>query len=385
MAEDSDLERTEQPSARRIEQAREDGDVPRSRELTTCAVLMAAGAGMWMLGGGVVRQIDSVLVTGLSFDRASVMDTNVILMRIGGGLGELLLALIPFAILLIIAAAASPLLIGGWLFSVSALQPNFGKLNPISGLANMISMRALVELFKAIGKTLLVGTVSWLVMAHQIDAVMGLTAEPLHAGSAHVVHLLLTSFIAIVGSLVVIAMIDAPYQMWQYANKLKMTRQELRQESKESDGNPEIKARIRGLQREMARRRMMAAVPTADVVVTNPTHFAVALQYSSGGMRAPKVVAKGADAVAARIRELAVANNVPLLEAPALARALHRHTELGDEIPQALYTAVAEVLAYVFQLRAYNKQGGTRPELPTELEVPPELDPLNLAAQPGTI
>ncbi|MFI4939112.1 MAG: EscU/YscU/HrcU family type III secretion system export apparatus switch protein, partial [Burkholderiales bacterium] len=238
-----------------------------------------------------------------------------------------------------------------------------------------------VELLKAIGKAILVGTVAWLVMSHQLDAVMGLTSEPIRAATAHAAHLLLTSFIAIVCSLVLIALIDAPYQMWQYANKLKMTRQELREESKESEGNPEIKARIRSLQREMARRRMMAAVPTADVVVTNPTHYAVALQYANGSTGAPKVVAKGADAVAARIREIAAANHVPLLEAPALARALHRHTELGDEIPQSLYTAVAEVLAYVFQLRAYSKHGGTQPEFPTELDVPPELDPLNPVAQ----
>jgi flagellar biosynthetic protein FlhB len=381
MAGDSDAERTEAPSARRIEQAREDGDVPRSRELATCTILMAAGAGLLFMGDGVVRQIDSMLVAGMSFDRASVYDSNLLFMRIGGNLGELLLTLVPFAILLIVVAAASPLLIGGWLFSFTALQPKFGKLNPISGLGNMLSMRALVELLKAVGKALLVGTVSWLVISHQFDAVMGLTAEPIRAASAHVAHLLLTSFIAIVCSLVLIAMIDAPYQMWQYTNKLKMTRQELREESKESEGNPEIKARIRNLQREMARRRMMAAVPTADVVVTNPTHYAVALQYSNGNTGAPKVVAKGADAVAARIREIAVANHVPLLEAPALARALHRHTELGDEIPQSLYTAVAEVLAYVFQLRAYSKHGGALPEFPAELDVPPELDPLNPAAQ----
>ena len=380
MAEDSDLERTEPPSARRIEQAREDGDVPRSRELSTCTVLMAAALGIWFLGGGVIRQMESMLVSVLALDRASIYDPNLLITRIGGNIGQLLLVFAPFAVLLIIAALASPLLIGGWLFSVSALQPNFGKLNPISGLGNMLSVRALVELLKAIGKATLVGTVAWLVMSHQIDAMLGLTAEPLNTGSGHVAHLLLTSFIAIVSSLVLIAMIDAPYQMWQYANKLKMTRQELRQESKESDGNPEIKARIRNLQREMARRRMMAAVPKADVVVTNPTHYAVALQYADGSRGAPRVVAKGADAVAARIRELAAEHNVPLLEAPALARALHKHTELGEEIPQALYTAVAEVLAYVFQLRAYNKLGGKRPELPAELDVPPELDPQNAAS-----
>jgi flagellar biosynthesis protein FlhB len=380
MAEDSDLERTEAPSARRLEQAREDGDVPRSRELSTCTVLLAAGVGIWMLGGSVVRQIDDLLASLLSLDRAAIFDPNVLVARIGGQLWQLLLSGIPFAVLLMIAAIASPLLIGGWLFSVNALQPNFTKLNPISGLGNMFSVRALVELFKAIGKTLLVGIVAWLVISRQINTMMGLTGEPLSSGSTHLVHLILTSFLAIVGSLVVIAMIDAPYQMWQYANKLKMTRQELRQESKESDGNPEIKARIRGLQREMARRRMMAAVPKADVVITNPTHYAVALQYKSGSNGAPRVVAKGADAVAARIREIAAQNNVPLLEAPPLARALHQHTELGDEIPAALYMAVAEVLAYVFQLRSYSQSGGAKPDLPTELGVPPELDPLNPAA-----
>jgi flagellar biosynthetic protein FlhB len=381
MAEDSDLERTEQPSARRIQQAREDGDVPRSRELSTCTILMAAAAGLWFLSGGVVHQISDMMASVLSMDRATIYDPSLLIVRLGANIGQIMLAFVPFVILLMIAAMASPLLIGGWLFSVNALQPNFGKLNPLSGLGNMFSVRALVELFKAVGKSLLVGTVAWLVMSHQVEAMMGLTAETVEAGSNHLVHLLLTSFIAIVSSLVVIAMIDAPYQMWQYANKLKMTRQELRQESKESDGNPEIKARIRNLQREMARRRMMAAVPTADVVVTNPTHYAVALKYVDGSRGAPRVVAKGFDDVAARIRELAAANQVPLLEAPALARALHKHTELGDEIPQALYTAVAEVLAYVFQLRAFNKQGGTPPEMPVELEVPPELDPQNAAAQ----
>jgi len=383
MAEDSDLERTEAPSPRRLEQAREDGDVPRSRELSTCLVLLAAGIGMWAMGGNLVRHLEAVMTSILALDRETAIDPNMLMTRIGGDLMQLGIAFVPFALLLIIAAVASPLLIGGWLFSANALIPNFEKLNPLSGLGNMFSVRALVELFKAIGKSLLVGGVSWVVMSHQIDAMMGLTVESMQSSADHVGRLLLTSFIAIVGSLVVIAMIDAPYQMWQYANKLKMTKQELKQESKESDGNPEIKARIRSLQREMARRRMMAAVPKADVVVTNPTHYAVALQYAEGSRGAPIVVAKGADDVAARIREIASENKVPLLEAPALARALHKHTELGDQIPQALYSAVAEVLAYVFQLRVYNEHGGRYPEKPTEFDVPPELDPLNKPANPG--
>ncbi|MBV8635733.1 MAG: flagellar type III secretion system protein FlhB [Burkholderiaceae bacterium] len=381
MAEDSDQERTEAPSPRRLEQAREDGDVPRSRELSTCTVLLAGGLGIWFLGGGVMRQIDALMSSALSLDRASIFDSNLLLARIGGHMAGLLIAGAPFALILMIAAIAAPLFIGGWLFSVNALMPNFAKLNPVSGLGNMISLRALVELLKAIGKTLLVGSVAWIVISHQIDSMMGLSGESIKDGSAHMAHLLLTGFIAITGGLIVIALIDAPYQLWQYMDKLKMTRQELRQESKESDGNPEIKGRIRNMQREMARRRMMANVPKADVVVTNPTHYAVALQYKSGSNGAPRVVAKGADEVAARIREIASENKVPLLEAPALARALHQHTELGDEIPTALYTAVAEVLAYVYQLRVYREAGGAMPDEPDELDVPPELDPLNPAAK----
>ncbi len=380
VAEDSDLEKTEPASPRRIEQAREEGDVPRSRELATCTVLLAAGGGLWFFGGEVVRRLNRTLESGLGFERAQAFDPNLLLRQIGANATDVLLAFAPISILLMIVALASPLLIGGWLFSAKALQPNFGKLNPLQGLGNMISVNAAVELGKAIAKTILVGAVSWLVIRHQLDAMLGLGVQSAKDGVAHLAHLLITGFIAIVGALVLIALIDAPFQMWRYASKLKMTRQEVRQEAKESDGDPQIKAKIRAQQREMARRRMMAEVPSADVVVTNPTHYAVALKYADGAMRAPKVVAKGADEVAAKIREIATANNVPMLEAPALARALHRHTELGDEIPEALYTAVAEVLAYVFQLRSYKRQGGVRPQAPVALEVPPELDPNNLVA-----
>jgi flagellar biosynthetic protein FlhB len=381
MAEGSDLERTEPASPRRMEQAREDGDVPRSRELATCTILMAACGGLWFSGDVLVRHINHLLVSGLAFDRARAFDSDMLLSHIASSLGDVLLAFAPVGVLLVVVAIGSPLLIGGWLFSTKALQPNFGRMNPIAGLGNMISTRSGVELGKAIIKALLVGSIAWLVMSHQINAVLALGVEPVTSGSGHLVHLLFTSFAAIAGGLVVIALIDAPYQMWQYANKLKMTREELRQEAKESDGNPEIKAKIRQQQREMARRRMMAEVPNADVIVTNPTHFAVALKYTNGSKGAPKVVAKGADEVAAKIRAIAAENKVPLLEAPPLARALYKHTELGDEIPEALYTAVAEVLAYVFQLRTYRKRGGVPPKLPGELAVPPQLDPLNPAAQ----
>lgn len=380
MAEESDLEKTEPASPRKLEQAREEGDIPRSRELATCTILLAGGVAFWMAGEALIRRINHMLASGLSFEREHAFDFNLLLQHLGVGLFEVMLGLAPIGAVLILVALASPLLIGGWLFSSKALQPKFSRMNPVQGISNMFSVRSLVELCKAIGKAGLVGVVAWLVIAHQIEAMLGLVVEPLESASSHLGTLLLTGFVAIVGALVVIALIDAPYQMFHYANKLKMTREEVRKESKETDGDPHVKARIRQTQREMARRRMMAEVPTADVVVTNPTHYAVALKYAEGKMKAPKVVAKGIDEVAAKIRELAQENKVPLLEAPPLARALYRHTELGDEIPGALYTAVAEVLAYVFQLRLYAERGGVRPEVPDNIEVPPQLDPLNPAA-----
>ncbi|MBC3877095.1 flagellar type III secretion system protein FlhB [Undibacterium sp. FT79W] len=377
MAEDSDLEKTEPASEKRLEQAREEGDVPRSRELSTCTILLAAGGALWAMGGTLVQQLNKNLITGLTLEREAAFDFNLLIGKIGVNLLDVLLAFSPVVLVLLLVALGSPLLIGGWLFSAKALQPNFGRMNPISGLGNMISARAGVELLKAIVKTVLVGSVAWVVIMGQKEAIFGLPLENLHAGIAHVGHMMAVCFMSIVAALVAIAAIDAPYQMWHYANKLKMTHQEVVQESKESNGNPQIKAKIRQQQREMARRRMMTEIPTADVIVTNPTHFAVALKYTEGGGGAPKVVAKGADEVAAKIRELGAEHNVPLLEAPPLARALYKHTELGDEIPEALYAAVAEVLAYVFQLRSYRERGGIRPEEPRELEVPAELDPNN--------
>jgi flagellar biosynthetic protein FlhB len=342
---------------------------------------MTGGLGLWMTGGSLARELSAALVSGLSLGREQVYNPDLLIERMGSDVGTVLLACLPLALAIMVVALASPLLIGGWLFSSKAFMPNFMKLNPVTGLGNMFSVNALVELLKAIAKTILVGSVAWLVVLSQKEAVLGLAVEPLRSGSAHMIDLLGAAFLFIVGGLGLVAAIDGPYQVWHYGNKLKMMRQEVIQESKESDGNPQVKGKIRQMQREMARRRMMAAVPTADVVVTNPTHYAVALKYSDGQGGAPQVVAKGSDEVAAKIREIAKENKVALLEAPALARALHQHTEIGDEIPEALYAAVAEVLAYVFQLRSYSKNGGAYPDRPTALAVPPELDPHNPASQ----
>ncbi|WP_044529249.1 flagellar biosynthesis protein FlhB [Herbaspirillum sp. B65] len=382
MAEDSDMERTEPATGKRIERAREQGDVPRSRELATTLMLLVGGSCVWLFSGPVVTSLDRILVATMSFERAAAFDPVVMFNMLSAHLIDVAVALIPLAFLMTLAAMAAPLMLGGWLFNVQSLAPKFGKLNPISGFANMFSINSLVELGKAVLKTLLVGIVAWVAIRGQLDAVMGLGVESLKTAGAHSAYLLWVSFITIVSALVLIAALDVPYQIWNYGRKLRMTREEVKQEHKESEGDPHIKGKIRAMQRAMARRRMMAEVPTADVVVTNPTHYAVALKYTEGKMGAPKVVAKGADDIAAKIRELAREHKVPLLEAPPLARALHTHTEIGDEIPEALYTAVAEVLAYVFQLRTYGKFGGNRPVEPTELNVPKELDPATAPKKP---
>lgn len=378
MADDSGLERTEPASPQRLEKAREEGDVPRSRELSTCAVLLAAGSVLYAQGDVLVGSLSKSLIRGVSLDRSAAFDMTFLLSRTLETIQEVLLALLPFAALLLIAAAGSPLLIGGWLFSVKALEPKFSRLDPLTGFGNIISSRAGVELVKAILKAILIGSIAWIVVISQREAIFGLIHESIPQASSHLGHLLGVCFLFVVSGLVLIAAIDAPYQMWAYADKLKMTHQELVQESKEANGNPQIKAKIRAQQREMARRRMMSEIPTADVVVTNPTHYSVALRYADGSAGAPRVVAKGSDAVAARIREIATEHQVPILESPPLARALFKHTELGDEIPEVLYAAVAEILAYVFQLKTYKKVGGHYPVKPENVAVPPGLDPLSV-------
>lgn len=378
MAEESDLEKTEQASPKRLEKAREEGDVPRSRELSTVSVLLTAGLGMFALQNHLGDALKTSLSSGLSIERAAAFDSNFLLTTIADSIVALLVAFAPFALLLMLVAAGSPALIGGWIFSGKAISPNFNRLNPMRGLSNMLSKNAGVELIKSIVKALLVGVVAYVVISRDMEPILALSSQPIKASIANVGSLMLMGFLSVVSALVLIAAIDVPYQLYQYAHKLKMTKEEIRQEAKESEGNPEIKARVRQQQREMAKRRMMSEIPKADVVITNPTHYAVAVKYKEDGMRAPVIVAKGADAVALKIREIAKENNILTMESPKLARALYAHTELGDEIPEALYSAVAEVLAYVFQMRTFKQEGGFRPEMPKALPVPEALDPHSL-------
>ncbi|MEQ1673677.1 MAG: flagellar biosynthesis protein FlhB [Candidatus Nitrotoga sp.] len=375
MAEDSDLEKTEQPSQRKLDQAREKGQVARSRELSTFAVLLAGGATLWFMGASLTEHMVQSLRAGLTMDKELAFNSSLIIPRLYDMALDALITFLPVLLAVMLVAVFSPLLLNGWLFSVEALQPKFSKLNPISGIARMFSANSLVELLKAIVKTVLVGGIAAWVIWHNKDAVMALGTQAAAVSIPQTGHLVGESFMIIVGGMLLVVVIDVPFQLWDHNKKLMMTKEEVRQESRETEGDPMVKGRIRSLQREVARRRMMAAIPTADVVVTNPTHYAVALKYSDKGMRAPVVVAKGSHLLALRIREIAQENHVPILEAPPLARALHKHTELGESIPEGLYTAVAEVLAYVYNLRRYEKQGGVRPQTPDDLPVPVELDP----------
>jgi flagellar biosynthetic protein FlhB len=381
MAEESDLEKTEQPSQRRLEQAREQGQVARSRELSTFAVLLAGGGGLWFMGATLAGRLTKLVHDGLTLNADLAFNTELLLPRLSALSTEILWAFAPLLALLLVIAATSPLLLNGWLFSLKPLQPNFSKLDPMSGLSRMFATHGLIELGKAIGKAVIVGAVGAWAIWHNKDAVLMLIAQPVVAAIPHLGYLMWMSFAAIMGGMLLIVAVDVPFQLWEHNKQLKMTKEEVRQEAKESEGDPHVKRRIRTMQREMARRRMMSEIPTADVVVTNPTHYSVALRYSEDGMNAPVVVAKGSHFLAARIKEIAIENNVPILEAPPLARALHKHTELGQAIPEALYTAVAEVLAYVYQLRLYKKGVGTRPAAPRDLPVPQQLDPAASAEQ----
>jgi flagellar biosynthetic protein FlhB len=376
---DSDLEKTEQPTSRRLEQAREEGQVARSRELTTYVGLMAGGAGLWLMGSTLSQQLVRLVRDSLTLDTELAFHSELLLPRLHTMSQETLLVFLPLFLITIAAALLSPMLLNGWLFTLKPLEPNLGKLNPLAGIGRMFSTNSLVELLKAVGKAIVVGGVGAWAIWHNRDAVLMLMSQPLAAAIPHLGSLMWDCFVAIMGGMLLIVAVDVPFQLYEHNKRLKMTKEEVRQEAKETEGNPEVKGRIRSMQREMARRRMMSEIPKADVVVTNPTHFSVALRYSENGMRAPVVVAKGTHLMAAKIKEVAKEHGIPILEAPPLARALYKHTELGDSIPEALYTAVAEVLAYVYQLRRYRKGDAAQPEEPRDLPVPPELDPANSA------
>lgn len=375
MAEASDPERTEPASPKRLQEARERGQVPRSPELTTFSVLLIAGVILVFSGSSLMHGLLVIVRDGLIVERDGIFRTDLLSTRLFDGLMAAIVALAPLFIAVVVVAIIAPITMSGWLFSWNPLQPNFSKLDPFAGLARLFSVKGWVEMGKAILKTLILGGIATVLIWNHRDELVGLLYEPLGQGLSHVGTMTGAAFLVIVAGMGIIVAVDVPYQLWSYHQDLRMTKDEIKQELREQEGTPEIKGRVRQLQRESARKRMMAEVPKADVVVTNPTRFAVALRYRDRSMRAPEVVAKGSLELAERIREVALEAGVPILSAPPLARALFRHTEIGQEIPAALYTAVAEVLAYVYQLRRYESAGGDAPTPPRDISVPANLDP----------
>jgi len=365
---ETEQERTEQPTPKRLEEARKKGQVPRSTELSAAAVILTVGGGLHFLGGYMGTRLNGLMSASLTLSREQSVDESLLYPSLLTAAGHGLIACIPILGLTLLAALVAPMLLGGWNLSFNALLPDFTRLNPMNGFGRMFSTRSLVDLTKAFAKFILLALVALLVLRQKSAELLGLGMEPTRVAIAHAISLTGYAFLMLAGTLGLIAAADVPWQLFQHNKQLKMTREEVREEMKESEGSPEIKGRIKSMQREIARRRMMQEVPKADVVVVNPTHFAVALRYDDKRMRAPVVVAKGADIIAARIREIATESLVPIFEAPPLARALFKSVEIGNEIPATLYVAVAQVLTYIYQLKTARGSGMSPP-------TPPDIDP----------
>ncbi|MCP5145850.1 MAG: flagellar biosynthesis protein FlhB [Gammaproteobacteria bacterium] len=361
-------ERTEEATPKRREDVREKGDTPRSRELNTMMMLMVGASLLLLAGGHVGERLATLFRDTLTLSRQEIFSTKHMFDTLMSNALDAIYALAPFLAVTVVIALGAPLVMGGWVFNPGNAAPKFSRLNPLSGIKRVFGVQGIVEAAKALLKFLLVGVFAIAVLYNDMHKVLQLGRSDLGHSVMDSLYLVGKTFLIVSTATIVIAMFDAPFQLWQFTRKLRMTKQEVREEMKDMEGKPEVKSKIRQKQQEVAMRRMMEEVPKADVVITNPTHFAVALKYDADRMSAPRVVAKGADLVAGRIREIAAANNVMLMSAPPLARALFHSTKLNQEIPAGLYVAVAQVLAYVFQL----KQGAdVRP--PQDLPIPDEL------------
>lgn len=361
MAEESGQEKTEDPTPKRIREAREKGDVPRSKELATTLVLMTAVASVFVFGAQLADKLLGIVESNFILDRQSIFDTNKMLAHFEASSWDALLGVAGIFSVILVAALIGPIALGGWNFSSKSLAPKGSRISPLAGIKRMFSLKALVELFKAIAKFSLVGGFAILILWNLRSEILALGTFEARPAIKEAIDIVVWVFMALSAVLILIAVVDVPYQLYEYTEKMKMTLQEVKDELKNTEGKPEVKGRIRQLQREIAQRQMMKSVPEADVVITNPTHYAVALKYDGEGRGAPILVAKGVDFLAFKIREVAEEHDVPILSAPPLARAIYNFTELEEEIPSGLYMAVAQVLAYVFQLKRYKKQQAEKP------------------------
>lgn len=374
MAEQPGQERSEEATDKRLQDARKKGQVPRSKELNTFAVMFAGAVFMVATWESMLQDWIGLFRRQFTFTRKEIFDPQILVTSFSDSMVSAFASITPLLIVTIIAAFVSSIAISGWIFSTQAIGFKLERLNLLKGIGRVISIRGLIELIKAILKVSLVLGVAWSLFSQHLNDFIDLNRESLVTAVGHSSNLVGNSFLVLCGSLIVIVLIDVPYQIWDHKRQLKMTRQEVKDESKERDGNPQIKSRIRSVQMEMAQQRMMEKVPQADVIVTNPTHYAVALKYDLKKSNAPRVVAKGKDLIAAQIRNLAQGAGVPLVAAPPLARALYYTVKLDAEIPEGLYVAVAQILAYVYQLSEAGRRGGDYPLPPEHVPLPKEFE-----------
>jgi flagellar biosynthesis protein FlhB len=347
-------ERTEEPSQRRLQEARERGQIPRSRELTNFATMIGGSAALVAIGGTIAAHLSQLMRRSLSFDEKALRTTDSMTASLGDAGISAVTAILPVFGTLVCMVLLASVVLGGWNFSTKALTPDFSRLSPLSGIKRLFGFHGVSELVKALLKCIVVSAVCAGIVSWIYGDVLALGRMAPRAAISRGAGLLSWAFVWLCASLALVAIVDVPLQIFQFKRALRMTRQELRDESKEMDGRPETKQRIRQMQQTLARRRMMHKVPTADVLIVNPTHFAVALKYDPKKMRAPVVLAKGVDLVAQNIRRIAEEHRVPVFESPKLARALYRSTDLNKEIPSGLYVAVAQILSYIFRVRTLN-------------------------------
>jgi len=370
---ESGADKTEDPTEKRKKDSREKGEVARSKELNTLAVMVAGCGALLAFGGALAQTLMELMRSNFTLTREAIIDERSMGLFLLASGKTAILACQPILLTMLVAALIGPISLGGWLFSGSSLAPKFSRMNPLSGLKRMFSTHALTELLKALGKFFVILIVALVVLQKDSDDLLAIANEPLEQAIIHSVQLVGWSALWMSCGLVLIAAADVPFQLWSSKQKLMMTKQEIRDEHKDSEGRPEVKQRIRQTQREMSQRRMMTAIPEADVIITNPTHFAVALKYDPEKGSAPVLLAKGSDFVALKIREIGNLHNIQILESPALARSIFYSTELEHQIPAGLYMAVAQVLAYVYQIRQYRAGRGKRPDPLKDLPIPPDL------------
>ncbi|MBV7562383.1 flagellar biosynthesis protein FlhB [Pseudomonas sp. sia0905] len=370
---ESGADKSEEPTEKRRRESREKGQIARSRELNTFAIMLAGTGGLLATGGSIGNAMLEIMRGNFELPREILMDERNMALWLAAS-GKLALdALLPLLVVLLVMSIVGPIALGGWLFSAKAMAPKFSRMNPLAGLKRMFSMKALIELLKALAKFIVILMVALVVLSMDRDDLLAIANEPIESAIMHSAQVVGWSALWMSFGLILIAAVDVPFQLWDNKQKLMMTKQEVKDEYKDSEGKPEVKQRIRQLQHQMTQQRMMQAVPQADVVITNPTHFAVALKYDPQTGQAPMLLAKGGDFVALKIREIATEHSVLILESPALARSIYHTTELDQEIPAGLYLAVAQVLAYVYQIRQFQAGKGKRPAPLKDLPIPPDL------------